>query len=292
MLCKNPFVRDPSGRMFKVALLAGDSELAIHGIPFPCGQCLPCRINRRRVWTHRLMLESYMHADSIFVTLTYSPEYLPPDLSIHKRDLQLFLKRFRRAVEPRRIRYYACGEYGEHTHRPHYHAILFGASEADSETVNYCWGLGMTHVGTFSQHSAQYVAGYVTKKFIKKGDGVEKEFSLMSRKPGLGYPALADVVRLLDNPQFQEFLRIKGDVPDGLRHGQSFFPFGRFLADKLRRLMDMTGDIDAFIREMRAKYVEAKFQNKELSEFLIDESRQKNRQIESRFKLYSKGGSL
>lgn len=289
MLCKNPFVRDPTGKIFKASLLTGDKELALGGIPFPCGQCLPCRINKRRVWTHRLMLESYCHGDSVMITLTFDEEHIPADFSVHKRDVQLFLKRLRKAIQPRKIRYYAAGEYGSKSGRPHYHLIVFGLSLLQGDAIKACWPFGMVHVAEFNQYTAQYVAGYVTKKISRTdGDPRQKEFAIMSRKPGIGFPALNDIMKLLDNPQFQKFLKIKKDVPDGLRHGPSFFPFGRYLKEKLRKMMELEVEPDAFITEMQKKYFECLHNGKEhpLVDTLIAESVQRNRQIERRFKIY------
>lgn len=288
MLCKQPFVRDPTGKIMKISLLTGNSELALNGIPFPCGQCLPCRINKRRVWTHRLMLESYCHSDSVMVTLTFDNDHLPLDNSIDKRDVQLFLKRLRKALEPNQIRYYAAGEYGSKSGRPHYHLIIFGLSLLQGDVVKKCWPFGMVHVAEFNQSTAQYVAGYVTKKLSSTSlDSRHSEFALMSRRPGIGFPALDTVLKLLDNPKFQEYISIKGDVPDGLRHGPSFFPFGRFLRDKLRELMHLQGNPITFINEMRAKYLECQHNSYfPLVDTLIQESKQRNRQISSRFKIF------
>ena len=295
MLCKTPYVRDPSGKVFKMALLSDNKDLYLEGIPFPCGQCLPCRINRRRVWTHRLMLESYAHTDSCFVTLTYKPESLPPGGTLDKRHVQLFIKSLRDRIHPRRIRYYACGEYGERSRRPHYHLILFGLPAFGTDAVEKCWPHGLVHIGSFTEQSASYVAGYVTKKHVKPAtvsleDGIclEPEFSLMSRKPGIGFPALDDICKLVDNPHFQEFLQIKGDVPDGLKHGKSFYPFGRYLRDKLRYMMDVNYDMDSFVNEMRIKYMEARNHDKTLTDHLIAESAQRNLQISARFKIFNR----
>lgn len=274
----------------KVSLLTGNSELALNGIPFPCGQCLPCRINKRRVWTHRLMLESYCHSDSVMVTLTFDPEHIPADGSIDKRDVQLFLKRLRKALSPNQIRYYAAGEYGTKSGRPHYHLIIFGLSLLQGDIVKQCWPFGMVHICEFNQQTAQYVAGYVTKKIASTSlDGRRPEFALMSRKPGIGFPALDNVLSLLDNPKFREFIHIKGDIPDGLRHGSSFFPFGRFLRDKLRQLMNLEVEPDNFFREMRQKYFDFLKQDKyyfPLLDGLVAESVQRNRQIQARFKIF------
>ena len=101
MLCRKPYV-GPAGA-------------------FPCGQCLPCRLNRRRTWTHRIMLEAMCHGDNAFVTLTYEDDNVR---SLVPKDPQDWLKRIRKAVEPLRLRYYLVGEYGDISERPHYHVAL------------------------------------------------------------------------------------------------------------------------------------------------------------------------
>jgi len=97
-----------------------------------------------------------------FVTLTYAvnPVGLVP------KDFQLFFKRLRRSVEGK-IKYFACGEYGDKRNRPHYHAIVFGIgpNALDRELVRDSWGLGRTQVGSVTVESCNYVAGYIRKKF-------------------------------------------------------------------------------------------------------------------------------
>lgn len=115
----------------------------------PCGKCIGCRLAYSRTWANRLMLEFQYYPDSQryrpliptchFVTLTYNDWHVPlvraasPDtgrshefMSLCLRDVQLFFKRLRKARPDCKIRYYLAGEYGEHTFRPHYHAIIFG----------------------------------------------------------------------------------------------------------------------------------------------------------------------
>lgn len=105
----------------------------------PCGQCIGCRLEYSRQWANRCMLELQYHDSAYFITLTYNDLHVPthwypdpdtgeafPSLSLLKRDLQLFFKRLRKAHSDDHIRYYAAGEYGSTTLRPHYHAIVFG----------------------------------------------------------------------------------------------------------------------------------------------------------------------
>ena len=97
----------------------------------PCGQCIGCRLARSADAMVRCIHESKMWPVNTFVTLTYSEEFLPEDNGLCFRDLQLFWKRLRRYYDGRKIRYFACGEYGTLGHRPHYHAIIFNCDFAD-----------------------------------------------------------------------------------------------------------------------------------------------------------------
>ena len=73
------------------------------------------------------MIEAGQHTDNAFVTLTYADDQLPDGNSLCPEDVTKFLKRLRKRIDPVKIRYFLCGEYGEgSTSRPHYHLILFG----------------------------------------------------------------------------------------------------------------------------------------------------------------------
>lgn len=161
-----------------------------------------------------------MHEENSFLTLTYSDEMLPSDGSVHVRELQLFMKRLRKAIAPQKVRYYACGEYGDRTWRPHYHLVLFGFGFPDrypwkqsgsgftlyrSPLLDRLWAvdgrpLGHAEIGTVTAESGGYVARYVLKKvggapakdhYLRphpvSGElfQVEPEFALMSSRPGI-----------------------------------------------------------------------------------------------------------
>lgn len=166
-------------------------------VKVPCGQCIACRLNRASSWAVRIMHEKKTVGDACFVTLTYDQEHAPwvsdSQATLVKKDVQNFLKRLRKQLEPAKIRYYLCGEYGEHGHRPHYHIILFGLSKADAERIiPSVWTDGMFHIGDVTFDSAAYVARYCTKlltgpkKIWYEERNIIPEFSLMSRKPGIG----------------------------------------------------------------------------------------------------------
>lgn len=180
----------------------------------PCGRCVGCRLERSRQWATRIMFESQFHSKSCFLTLTYSDENLPYPPSLNYRDFQLFLKRYRKEVGS--LRFFVCGEYGDLTARPHFHACIFGHDFDDkvifdvrpsghslyrSPLLERLWPLGISSIGSLTFESAAYVARYVLKKVT--GDAaedhysridvdtgevfhVEPEFARMSLKPGIG----------------------------------------------------------------------------------------------------------
>ncbi|AZL82908.1 replication initiator protein [Apis mellifera associated microvirus 39] len=211
---------------------------------FGCGRCLPCRINRRRTWAWRMYLEALCHDASSFVTLTYAPENIPPGGNLDPRHLQLWLKRLRKEIYPRTVRFFAVGEYGDQTQRPHYHAALFGLGVLDTACINRAWGLGHTQVAELNQATAQYTAGYVVKKMTAMGDprlgGRHPEFARMSLRPGIGAPAMEILAKTLSaNPHGANQLAAVGDVPHQLQMGKHAFPLARYLRRRLRKELNL-----------------------------------------------------
>ena len=152
---------------------------------------MSCRVARNREWAARLLHEKTNHKHSAFLTLTFAPENIPPLDSIQKDTLQKFLKRLRKSLEPRKIRYFGCGEYGELHGHAHYHLIVFGLSlsDSDKQLVKAAWPSGFVYFGTVSYSSCRYVTAYILKKVTGQmaaeeyGDRVPP-FALMSK--GLG----------------------------------------------------------------------------------------------------------
>lgn len=189
-----------------------DPRVYPRGIEVPCGKCMNCRIQRRREWTLRLTHELEYYQKATFLTLTYSDEYLPLNPlgpipasgTLRKTDLQKFWKRLRKTLSKgslhgkyygphpiRRIRYYACGEYGDKNDRPHYHAIVFGINPEGSDKASvmdawpYCdWSQKKIIEGSFgtvTPSSISYVASYINKKL--SGSELEKKFTSIGREP-------------------------------------------------------------------------------------------------------------
>lgn len=170
-------------------------EVTGHVYEVPCGHCFECKRAKAREWSLRLALEYETCPHASFITLTYSDEnvpvvdYLPV---LDKRDVQLFMKRFRRSLEPLKLKYYLCGEYGSQTMRPHYHAIVYGVDPEDcAGEVEKCWQYGFSTCQNVDGGSIAYVAGYVNKKLYDNKEykemGLIPPFSLMSKKLGFQY---------------------------------------------------------------------------------------------------------
>lgn len=234
MLCKWPYI-------------AGSSA-------YGCGRCMPCRVNKAREWSHRLELEAFTHPGSVFVTLTYDEDQYPSDGSVDKKELQLWLKRYRKKVG--KVRYFAVGEYGSETWRAHYHAVLFGVClglshgwEVSGDSGCQCevccgirstWGKGFCQVQEFNTASAQYIAGYVIKKLTRSTEWTEQflqgrapEFAIMSLKPGIGAKAM-ELAAPSVSRNLARGLSLAGDVPSSFRHGSKQKPLGRYLTGRLR----------------------------------------------------------
>nr|QJB20859.1 MAG: replication initiator protein [Microvirus sp.] len=170
----------------------------------PCGQCTGCRLDRARAWAIRCMHEASLHSENCFLTLTYDDEHLPESGSLNKRDIQLFLKRLRDRIAPKRVRFLQCGEYGDEFSRPHHHVLLFGHDFSDkllfrggkknklytSALLKTLWPLGHHTIGAVDYDACSYCARYVLKKVtgdaaIEHYDGKLKEYITMSRRPGI-----------------------------------------------------------------------------------------------------------
>lgn len=178
----------------------------VNGISVPCGRCEACLSSRAREWSVRLLHELETAKDAVFVTLTYSDQDLPGDGSLDRGEFPRFMKRLRKLCPGRRFKYYACGEYGGRTGRPHYHAILFGLTrcgscrccsasgrarqklpEVDSgcELLERAWPFGHVDVGEVTEDSCFYVADYLGKSYGEVAFGGRvPAFSLMSKSVG------------------------------------------------------------------------------------------------------------
>lgn len=258
---------------------------------------MPCRINKKREWTGRIMLERDSHAHAAFTTLTYRQEEIhdvsgagwnasrPVLGTLNLRDLQNFLKRLRRHYEPKKIRYFAVGEYGDSTGRPHYHVAMFGVPGClhgrtsrnnlgnavcctPCKVIESTWALGRIDNGELNKDSASYIAGYVTKKWTKedkwntiKLKGRRTEFTRMSLKPGIGAIAIRRLISTGVGTRREKYVAKCIDAPVALRKSGSLLPLGRYLRrvwrDALGRSKDTPkSELEKVARELQIVYEE------------------------------------
>ncbi len=105
------------------------------------------------------------------------------------------MKRLRKEinVSGSNIKYYACGEYGSQTKRPHYHAIMFNLPQEyinNADHIYKTWSKGHIVIAPCNTATIRYVTKYLLKPKSKKFKDeleVQPEFSLMSKGLGKNY---------------------------------------------------------------------------------------------------------
>lgn len=206
---------------------------------------MACRVRDHSIWTNRLLLESTLHDASSFLTLTYDPKVYEP-WSVVPRHMQEFMKRLRyHAKVP--LRFFGVGEYGDQSGRPHYHLAVFGLSTLPgpirSGPVFDSWDYGYSFGGTLQKESAQYVAGYVTKKWTRPDrhtdvpsrlNGRYPEFARMSLRPGIGAHAVDRMSRFYQTEAGSRILGERWDVEHVFRQDGKVRQMGRYLVNRLR----------------------------------------------------------
>ena len=239
----------------------------------PCGQCMACRINRKRTVMGQMILEAYEADDtSSFVTLTYNPENYPGDGSLKPEHMRTFVNRLRQKEALGPIRYLYVGEYGSKTQRAHYHMALFGVPPEVAEVAcNKRWrvggeSMGFVHTGEITQKSISYIAGYCTKKMGRNDSRLEgryPEFNRRSRFPPLGAEGIYRIIDALHTRTGSAGLAAKGDVPNQFRTNNRLYPISAYWRKFMRAELGITDppryqpwavDFDGYFKEVdRAK---------------------------------------
>lgn len=231
MMCYNPVRLDTMDYYSKHGYILSSKRF----FNVPCGKCLACLSQKAKEWTMRLSHEwnYYNESNSMFITLTYDSDNIPSDYGLHKRDIQLFMKRLRKELDKEniKVKYFVAGEYGFQKHRPHYHMILFGMPNVSNRlirdvnkySVDYKWKgqyklslydrllwnkwkKGNIRIGYCSLQSLQYCSLYtlkgnhiiVSRKEYYQLYGREKPFRQMSKGIGKRY-TLDNINNLLYN---------------------------------------------------------------------------------------------
>lgn len=230
-------------------------------LSLPCGKCVGCRLAYSKGWAIRCLHEAQMWADNCFVTLTFDDDHLPADSCLSKSHVSEFMRELRRVSGPG-VRFFSAGEYGGKFGRPHYHILIFNYDFPDkviererlgnrfftSKVLGELWPFGFHSISDVTMASAAYVARYCVKKadgtlssvlsmkdevtgdafWVDRVSGEMRtpEFTLMSRRPGIGakwfdryssdvYPSDVVVVSGVKSkpPRFYDYLLDKVD-PD------------------------------------------------------------------------------
>jgi len=234
-------------------------------------------------WATRVMHEAQMHESSVFATLTYDDEHVPYGGVLHYRHFQLFMRSLRLRFP--KCRFFMCGEYGDTTWRPHYHAALFGVSFGDrypwrksgagfqlyrSPLLDSLWGRGSAEIGELSFESAAYIARYCMKKIT--GDravthyerlvpdtgevvSLPPEFMRCSLKPGIG-------ARWFEAYRAEVFAHM-GCVVDGQikavpRYYRDLFTDDELFDFTMKRYAESVGGVDGSYERLRVREIVAR----------------------------------
>lgn len=172
-----------------------------------CGKCDTCKRQKAQEWAIKLINEAKYHKEACFITLTFDNKILlDKNSKAHKYGanagfvfkieysmeyFQKFIKRLRKKFKDKRISYFHVAEYGEKTHRPHHHAIIFGENFSNdrkecqisksghpqmySQTLQDLWACGNTTLQDCNPNNIIYIAQYSIKKF--KNNLLNKQYN-------------------------------------------------------------------------------------------------------------------
>lgn len=224
------------------------------------------------------------NADNIlFVGATYDDNHLPtsythkfPDGStryysnirgtLNRRHCQLFIKRLRDAVSPKKFRCFYVGEYGDETLRPHYHFLFFGYPDDQtwrlyeswhdegSDDPMCAWERFTIEKPRCVWDVSQYTSGYVVKKMTKHDDprldGAYPEF--FSSSKGIGLAMVPALVAGLNTESGWSYIYENGDIPRTLKLMGKDICIDRYMKEKiLDALEKITPGIKEKIKAIR-----------------------------------------
>lgn len=188
-------------------------SLGKHSVFVKCGKCSECVKSYQNAWMIRNLMQLRETTFAVFFTLTYRESTVPTQVdsdtgelhpTVCKRDVQLFLKRFREFRRKRGLstdfKYFITSEYGPTTLRPHYHGLLHGVTLLDFQEFSSCWrkeyGFTMQRQVVYSDLKNAINSARYTAKYCAKGDFenplvslclVEPTFHLISKGLGKSY---------------------------------------------------------------------------------------------------------
>jgi hypothetical protein len=258
-----------------------------------CGRCMQCRINKKREWKGRLLLEhAHSRVHGSFVTLTYNDAHLPENASLDVSDAQKYLKRLRERYRSGGMRYFLVGEYGTKSWRPHYHALLFNLEpDKYEQMIRDSWGdRGFVQVDEVNRERCDYVCDYTTKRMTSPEDhrleGRKPEFFISSRRPPIGRQGFNQLLDAFYTDKGSKVLATHHDIPPTYRFGGKVYPLpARWRAEMREHFGIDPGNIDD---TMAKTHIEA---TKPLEQKLAEKLRREHEQakeVERHDKLYKR----
>ncbi len=208
---------------------------------------MPCRINKGRLWSARILMEQFWNPNyCLFFTFTYAEEHLHWTLtedgnrvsSLHKKSFLTWLNNVQRQTG--KFRYYAIGEYGDFTFRPHYHLAVFPSQHCQTQLIGPLWTKGFFSVSELTHERARYLANYTTKKLTKPTDerlerNQEPEFRTSSRNPPLASACVDILYAHYTKPKNRRLIEARGDVERTIRFDNKRYPIGEWPLANLRK---------------------------------------------------------
>jgi len=212
----------------------------------PCGKCVKCKRTRQNGWSFRLEQEMKQSQTAIMLTLTYEDQPYSKNgfPTLIKKDLQDFWKRLRKYIKQHELyyteiidheehdialKYYACGEYGTNTLRPHYHAILFNLPLAlvhnSGLIAEQIWKKGHVHIAPSNTHTIFYVTKYISQPSwtpLLESDDRQPQFNTSSQDLGKNYLS-PETVRY----------HVEGLIPYAYKNGKYIINLPRYYKDKI-----------------------------------------------------------
>lgn len=274
-------------------------------IHISCGCCTECVLNHANSWATRCYMESLLHKENCFITLTYSNKYLPIQnrhMTLKEKDVQDFIKRLRYHIGDETLLYFYCGEYGPKTHRPHYHILIMGWKPKDlkikgiskteqemytSKQLEKIWGKGFVTIEDFNYKTACYTARYCQKKAgLKKTKriytGEFEKIEKIDERNGKKFIINKNFLKTcrFDNyGREKEFIRMSKKPAIGLRYWE-------LNKEKIKRnegiLININGSV---VLKPIPRYFKKLWEKENLEEYLAYEYRQKQKQEQKKNEL-------
>ena len=225
---------------------------------------------------YNLRRDLYKSKYSVCINASYEHDKVA---FLYPRDLQLFMKRLRKYISfnyNEKVRYYAIGEYGTRSLRPHWHILLFyssdelyrdfedtvdlGTSSRPCETALFLcdlWQYGICSSANTDGKAYYYVSSYVNKssEFPLLLDDFAPQKSYHSLFLGQVYQE-EDVSRSLKNRDFENIGSTSVLSSDGSKYTVSFRR--SLLSRLLPKFTDISFQDGQILRECLFSYLKTR----------------------------------